>query len=195
MSKALKSIEREKLFAAALPAMGFNAEAAAISVGIKPGPGARVSAYRLLTKANVQRMVSEHVAAAIKRSSRSLDAIIAELELLGFSNMADYTRIGMDGDRYIDTEQCTRNQMAAVHEIVVENYTEGHGDNAQAVKKTRLRLHDKQKSLVTLLQYHTVGAKGLTTGDGTTIFNIQNNNTQINIEQQADGYRAALEGN
>lgn len=201
--KRLKVIERDKMFAAALPAMGFNAEAAAVAVGVTPGHGARVQASRLLAKPSVQAMVAAHVAKAIEKSTRGLPAVIAELEAIGFSNMTKFTRLE-GGRRYIDFTDATEDDMRAVAEIVTEDVViageEDEEDGEVKVVKrlrTKLKLHDKQKALVDLLRWHTIGAKGLGASyeGGTNVFNINNmtNNVQVNVEAKADNYRAMLE--
>lgn len=200
MAAKLKVIERERMFAAAMPGFRFNAEAAAIAIGIPPS-GAKVQANRLLKKVSVQKMIGEHVAKALEKATRDIPAIINELEAIGFSNMAKFTRLE-GGRRYIDFSETTEDEMRAVAEIITEDIEVGSEDEEDGEPvsvrrvKTRLKLHDKKSALVDLLRYHTVGGKGLGVGDGgTQIFNLtQNVQNNISVEHKADVYRAAIEG-
>jgi len=78
------------------------------------------------------------------RTEITADAVLRELALLGFSNMADYLKVG---DKL---EELTREQSAAIAEANVETYVEGQGENARPVRRVRIRLHDKRAALVDL---------------------------------------------
>lgn len=78
------------------------------------------------------------------------ERILRELALLGFSNMLDYMQTQDDGTAYVDLSSLTRDQAAAISEVTVESYTEGHGKDARDVKKVRFKLTDKRSALVDL---------------------------------------------
>jgi hypothetical protein len=48
----------------------------------------------------------------------------------------------------LDLSKTTRAQMAAVKQIIVETHVEGPGDNAQAVRRVKLMLYDKNTALL-----------------------------------------------
>jgi phage terminase small subunit len=76
--------------------------------------------------------------------------IMLELAKIGFANIEDYTILQLDGSRVIDFSTATRDQLAAVQEITVETYTEGQGEKARQVKRTRLKLHAKREALIAM---------------------------------------------
>lgn len=108
------------------------------------------AASRLLKNSNVIARVDELRQKVAERHNVTVDKIVRELAALGFSNMLDYIRTTSDGDAYVDLSALTREQAAAISEIVVEEYKEGKGDDARDVKRTRFKLTDKRAALVDL---------------------------------------------
>ncbi len=66
---------------------------------------------------------------------------------MGFSNIMDYIGTTSDGDAYIDLSELDREQATAIQEVTVDEYREGKGKDARKVKRTRLKLVDKIRSL------------------------------------------------
>jgi len=194
-----RKAERERMFAMNYLAMKFNATQAAIATGLPPASAAS-EASKLLRNPNVEKILGEELELLRQRTRIVLDDVVAEIGKLGFSNLADYTSLNGSGERYIDFSTATREQLAAVSELITEEYTEGRGDDARAVKRTKFKLHDKLGALTTLLRYLAPNAKNLQPGDGSTVINnfsfSQHNNTLNMTPQQAVGeYQKLLGGN
>lgn len=125
------------------------------------------------------------------------ERIVAELAKLGFSNMADYTAI--DGaDVVLDMSEVDRDQMSAIKEITSEVYTEGRGENAQQVKRTKFSLYDKRAALMDLakLEGHVVDRQQLTGANGGPIQTVNAHvvsSAELSPERRR-ALRAALEG-
>jgi phage terminase small subunit len=102
---------------------------------------------------NRQAALSERQQARAERAEVTADRIVAELALLGFANMADYMRTSSDGDPYLDFSSLTRDQAAALQEVTVDDYVDGRGEDARAVKRVKFRLCDKRAALVDLGRY------------------------------------------
>jgi len=75
------------------------------------------------------------------------ERVVAELAMLGFSNMADYLKCVEGGDPYFDYAGLTRDQAAALSEVTVETYVEGKGKDAESVKRVKFKLADKISAL------------------------------------------------
>jgi len=123
----------------------LNGTRAAIAAGYSE-KGARVEACRLLTKPNIQEMIEKLAAERAKKLGLSADRILEELGRMAFSNMLDYVTV-QNGAAYVDLSKLTREQAAAIQEITVDEYTEGRGEQARQVKRTRFKLADKRGSL------------------------------------------------
>lgn len=87
---------------------------------------------------------------AIERLAITKEAVLGELAKIGFANMADYMRVGPDGDPCLDFSSLTRDQSAALVEVTVEDFKDGRGEEARDVRRIKFKLADKKGALVDL---------------------------------------------
>ena len=71
---------------------------------------------------------------------------VAELARIAYANIADFTR-KVGEERVVDLSRATRDQLAAVQEITVEDYLDGRRENARQVRRTKFKLADKQGAI------------------------------------------------
>lgn len=100
-----------------------------------------------LTK-QLAEQIAQAQAERSKRTEITQDAVLRELAKIGFSNMLDYVSVTAGGDLVPDFSAITRDQAAAIGEVTIEEYTEGRGDDAERVKRTKFKLSDKRAALV-----------------------------------------------
>lgn len=124
-----------------------NATQAAIRAGYSAKTATVIGAENL-TKPNIKEAIAIGEAELAERTKITQDKVMKELEKIGFSNMLDYITVTEGGDPVTDFSALTRDQAAAISEIVVEEYTEGRGDDARNVKRTKFKLSDKRSALV-----------------------------------------------
>jgi phage terminase small subunit len=105
-------------------------------------------AYRLKNKPHVAARIRELAERAALKAEVSAERVLRELALIGFANMKDYARIGADGDPYLDFSGLTRDQAAAIVEMIVEDFKDGRGKDARDVRRVRFKLADKRGALV-----------------------------------------------
>lgn len=203
--------ERAEAFASALVAMRFNGTAAAIAIGIPP-KGAHVIANRLLNNQLVQDAIQRRMDAIKAKHDVTIDKVVGELKLIGFSNIADYTRLEPDGSRVIDFTDCNREQLAAVASIETEetivsgrrrlrqDEEDESEESGHLVKRhIKLRMHNKQTALTDLLKFllNKLGDSpaGNDNGNGTTLIDNSVHITQVGVAQveAADRYQKMLE--
>jgi len=139
-----KTIPRWKTFAFEY-CKDMNGTRAAITAGYSPKT-ATVQASQLLSKFKVKTEVERILALRAKKLDITAEKVLGELAKLAFANMQDYIKI-QDGEAYVDLSGLTREQAAAIQEITSEEYTEGRGDNARDIKRTKFKLSDKRGSL------------------------------------------------
>lgn len=126
-----------------------NGRQAAIAAGYSVR-SAYSTAGHLLGYPNVKQAIADERLALANRARFSQDQIAQELGRLGFSNILDYMRIGADGQPYLDFSEMSREQAAAVQELVVDEYQDGRGEDARGVKRVKFKLYDKKGALVDL---------------------------------------------
>lgn len=102
----------------------------------------------MAAKGNIKKRVAEILDKAAERAEVNVARILEELSKLGFANMQDYMRVGLDGDPTLDFSKLTRDQAAALVEVTVEDFTDGRGDNARDVRRVKFKLADKRAALV-----------------------------------------------
>lgn len=123
----------------------LNATRAAIAAGYKP-TAAKVTGCRMLTRGNVAVAIEKQRQERLAKLGIRADRVLEELARLGFSNMLDYIQVE-NGDAYIDLSKLDRQTAAAIQELTVDEYTEGRGEQAREVKRTKFKLSDKRGSL------------------------------------------------
>lgn len=150
----------------------LNGKAAAIRAGYSEKSAIQI-ASNLLAKAEVKAAVAAGRAKVAAKLEVTAEAVVAELAKLGFANMSDYMRVGEDGAPRLDFAGLTRDQMAALSEVTVEEVVTNEGpgeaqsadwlgegeapksdpeevEQFRAVRKVKFKLWDKRAALVDL---------------------------------------------
>lgn len=107
----------------------------------------KVKAQELLNNPTVAARVKEMQAGLEtmmqERFALTRERLAAEIGKMAYANMDDYMTVQGDGTAYVDLSNITREQAAAISEITVEEYIEGRGEDARAIKRVKLKLHPK----------------------------------------------------
>lgn len=153
---ALRDEKREKF--CQLIVQGKTHNEAYAATGLKPN---RKSAWAYRHHPDSSRRIAELNGQAVARERARLertaeryavttDRVVAELARLAFANSMDYWTIDSKGQPQLDLSKITRDQGAAISEIVVDEYKDGRGEDAREVKRVRIKLADKRQALVDL---------------------------------------------
>jgi phage terminase small subunit len=98
-----------------------------------------------------RRIKAAATARAVSRLAINKENVLSELAKLAFSNMADYIEIGADGQLRLDFSRLTRDQAAAIHEVVTETRIEERDDGPPIITtKIKFKLADKRGPLTDL---------------------------------------------
>jgi phage terminase small subunit len=111
---------------------------------------AKEQGYQLLRHPDVAAAIAEAQAERAKRVQITAEMVIAELAKIAFSNMADFYRVGPDGDPILDFSRLTRDQAAALLDVSVDDYVDARSGEAREVRRVKFRLADKRSALVDL---------------------------------------------
>ena len=126
-----------------------NATRAAKVAGYSP-KSARAVASRLLTYANVKKKIFTLQQKNLNNLQITAEKVLAEYAKMAFSNLGDYVRVTEDGEVHTDLSDIDRDQFAALSEITTDTYVDG---DDKVVKKTKIKLSDKGKSLDSLARH------------------------------------------
>ncbi|MBF7694036.1 terminase small subunit [Acinetobacter pollinis] len=125
----------------------LNATQAAIRAGYSEKTAKDIGCENL-AKPNIKEAIEKAQNKRIARTEITQDMVLQELAKIGFSNMLDYMSITNGGDLVHDFSALTRDQAAAISEVVVEEYAEGRDEDKREVKKLKFKLADKKSALV-----------------------------------------------
>jgi phage terminase small subunit len=123
----------------------LNAARAARRAGYSGGYG-----RKLVHRSEVAEAITTAMNERSRRTGISADEVVLELARIGRANLMDYITVQADGTAYVDLTDLDREQAAALAEITVDEYAEGRGAKARAVKRVRIKLMDKRAALVDL---------------------------------------------
>lgn len=152
---AILKNQRHELFAVGIASGKSQGEAyTAAGYTTSTPETAWVGGSKLVKNAKVAARIAELQTAvherAVEKTGITKARILAELAKIGFANMLDYVKVGSDGDPYVDFSVLTREQAAAIGEVVVEDFKDGRGEDARDVRRVRFKLLDKKGALVDL---------------------------------------------
>lgn len=124
-------------------AVDFNGTQAWIRAGYAT-KGAKQNAHVLMKRPEVAAAIEAEMSAKRERAHMKADEVMAELAKLARANMGTYLPAIASGDLSALTPEDT----AAISEVVVEQFMDNSGEEAKAVRRTRIKLHDKRAALV-----------------------------------------------
>ena len=127
----------------------LNAARAAIRAGYA-AKTARGIGHENLKKPDIAAAIEKARAERAERAKLTGDMVVDELRNIAFASMGDYMKSTPEGDPYLDFSTLTADQKAALAEVTVEDFVDGRGAHARAVKRVKFKLHDKQAALVSL---------------------------------------------
>lgn len=130
----------------------LNASKAATEAGYAL-PSCRYMGWKNLTSTAIQERIAQirqEIAGELDINPRR---VLAEYSKVAFANVKDYTVATEYGDRVPALAGCSDDELAAVAEIQVEQYTEGGGDEARPVRRTKFKLHNKLGALDALSKH------------------------------------------
>ena len=105
----------------------------------------------LLKNNLVKEQIDQYRAERAKKFEVNADRVIQELVRVAFGSLGDFIRLQPDGTPIIDCSEVGADEMAALSEITQDIYYERTSsdpeDDAEPVKKTKIKLHPKLQAL------------------------------------------------
>jgi phage terminase small subunit len=113
--------------------------------------GAENGYTRLSKDPDFAARIDELKAAAAEGAVASARQVLEELTKIGLANMQDY--VGPDFAMR-EISEMSRDQTAALAEVIVETFMGGRGEDAREVRRVKFKLADKRAALVDLGRHH-----------------------------------------
>jgi phage terminase small subunit len=124
-----------------------NITKAAIAAGCKER-SAHAVGWKWFNTAKIRAEIEARLAATFDRYAVTSDRIIRELALIAFANIGDFVTIQDDGSLAVDFGTVTREQMASLKSVEID---ERMIDGAAAgVRRVKINLSDKRQALMDL---------------------------------------------
>lgn len=154
MRQAKKQLtEKQKLFVSEY-LKDQNATRAYLRAGYKVSQKvAQVNGARMLSIAMVQAAIQARLDKRLRKVEITADSVLEELHNVAFTNLLDFIQIDEDGSPRSNLKDVTREQAAALLEINFDEVIEGSGADIQKVRKVKIKLHDKLRSLQMIGSY------------------------------------------
>lgn len=130
-----------------------NATRAYIRAGHKATPAAHHHAWRLMARPDVRAAIEAGQRRLARHFTLSAERIVIEYARIGFANMADYVDVQPDGCARIDLSKAPRERLAALRQIVIEEYCDRPPEDAGRVKHAHLTLTPKLPALHALARH------------------------------------------
>lgn len=157
MDKRLKA--QHARFAAGI-AGGKTGTQAAIDAGYSP-KSARIQAAKLLTNPNIKAAIADLTDAVTQSQLITKERVLREYARIAFGSIEDFITIDpKTGTFYVDLSRATREQLASISEVTVDELFERSDELGKDgkpkfdhVRRTKLKLYPKQPSLDALAKY------------------------------------------
>jgi phage terminase small subunit len=124
----------------------LNATRAAIRSGYSEKSAER-QGIRLTGHDRVKAEIAKAMGERSKRTNITSDMVLEELAKMAFANIADFMVIQPDGSAYVDLSKASKEQLAALTEIQVDEIVEGKGAAARNIRRIKIKMSDKKANL------------------------------------------------
>lgn len=88
-----------------------------------------------------------------ERYEVSYERVVDEIAKIAYSHLGDVLQINEDGEMYINLHEASAHSLAALGEVTVESYVEGRGEDAQVVKRVKVKPWNKMAALEALMRH------------------------------------------
>jgi phage terminase small subunit len=133
-------------------AANFNKTVACRMAGV---PHAMQSSYRIFAKETVRKEIERRQKVIQKKHDLSYDNVMAEMAKIAFSNIAEFMDWDEETGEFVgiglNSEQME--QIAALGEVTVETYVEGRNEDAEVVKRVKIKPYNKLAALEAIIRH------------------------------------------
>lgn len=151
-----KLTDMQRLFIAEY-LIDLNATRAATAAGYSPET-ARQMGSENLSKPYIREEIERRLGQRLDKIEATADNIVNEVKRLAFTNFGRFIKVDANGSLYHDFRGATRDELDCIAELMVEEYTEGRGEDKVSVRKTKFKRYDKLAAQQLLGRYRKIQA-------------------------------------
>ncbi|MBX3500279.1 MAG: terminase small subunit [Alphaproteobacteria bacterium] len=129
-----------------------NATQAYVRAGHKAAH-AHHHAWRLMARPEVRAAIETGRRRLVRQCEVHPQRVIAEFAAIGFGNVAHFMEFDDDGTARVDLSLALPEQIAALREIVIEEYCDRPPEDPRRVRRAHLKLASRQQALDALAQH------------------------------------------
>lgn len=122
--------------------------------------------WKVFDRDDVRAAIEERRWALKTRNNKITDRIQEELARIAFFNIGTVIEVTEQGEFVYDFSEATMEDFAAIGEVTVETYQEGRGNEAQEVKRIKVKPYDKKAALDSLARIHGMFNDNITVNPG-----------------------------
>lgn len=137
----------------------LNGTQAAIRAGYS-AKTARTKASQLLAKVGVKALVDSLIDGMHVAKIMTANEALAEASKLARGSVRRFVHITQDGDPYTDLNQAEPDDLDAIAELTIEDFTDGREVDAEGntikreVRRVKTKMHNKVAALGLVMKYH-----------------------------------------
>lgn len=102
----------------------------------------------LLQRPHIRAEIKKRLGRVMAKKEVTAERVIEEFAKIAFANIDDFV-----DDEYRIQSRPSRKKMAAVQEVTTETYYEGRGEDAEQVKRVKLKMYSKLDALNSLARH------------------------------------------
>lgn len=110
--------------------------------------------FDLLKKPEIEARITAIRTERWKALHMGPEETMAEIARVARFNLGDILHLTPDGEPYVDLSKATEDDLAALAEASIEDFTEGRGDDARDVRRVKVKAHNKIAALTLAAKAH-----------------------------------------
>jgi phage terminase small subunit len=124
----------------------FNGRQAAIRAGYSAKSATEI-AYENLRKPHIQQAIRQKLKERSRNAEITKQMLVQELRLIAFADKRDFFRVTESGTLVLDMDIDDPLLLRSIAEVTQEDFPDGKGEDAQRVRRTKLKMYDKIRAI------------------------------------------------
>ena len=144
--------------------------------------------YRVFNHPGVSAEIERRHAEIRVKYEVTYERVVDELATIAFSNIDSFMAYDKQTGEFVgfDLSKANLREISALGEITVDTYTEGKGEDAQEVKRVRLKPHNKLSALDALMRHAGLSKEKQPTVQVELIDRIRKGRARVGVKEEEE---------